>query len=175
MRSILAIRSMSINILNQLIAERTPMPGLASAAGFNEKNLKSLTPNEQEEFKNGKSASPLQVEAYQANHRIQDPKWYQSVQNASPADVQRNILITLAEIEHQNYEAHLDRERILAALTASNLMSNMGTINTVLDQGGSKLNTEIIDVINNLKPPAAQTPAKEPMPHETNKPKIQGT
>ena len=107
-------------------------------------------------------ASPLQVEAYQANHRIQDSKWYQSVQNASPADVQRNILIVLAEIEHQNYEAHLDRERLLAAITASNLQTNIGAISNVLTQDGQKLNDEITTVINNQKAPAVQKPTKTP-------------
>lgn len=171
-RSMLAIRSITINTLNHLIAERTPMPGLAAAAGFNKKDKSKLTPQEQNELKNNE-ASPLQVAEYQANHRIQDPNWYQSVQNASPADVQRNILIVLAEIEHQNYEAHLDRERLLAAITASNLQSSLGTANTVLEQEGAKLNTEITAVINNLKSPAVQGPTKTTTtPVSTKKPTI---
>lgn len=147
MRSMLAIRSIAIYTLNQLIAERTPIKGLAAAAGLHQKDKSTLTPNEIDEL-NQHEASPLQVEAYQANHRIQDPNWYASVANASPATVQRNILIVLAEIEHQNYEAHLDRERLLAAITASNLTSNMETMGTVLQQSGSKLNTEINDLVH---------------------------
>ncbi|OGT40946.1 MAG: hypothetical protein A3F13_02460 [Gammaproteobacteria bacterium RIFCSPHIGHO2_12_FULL_40_19] len=161
-RALLAIRSITINSLNQLIAERTPMQGLAPAAGFTRKDA-SLTPTEQQELRENK-ASPLQVEAYQANHRVQDPKWYQDVQNASPADVQRNILIVLAEIEHQNYQAHLDRERLLGAITASNLQSNLTAVNTMMSQEGTKLNDEIKSVIQGQQPTAAPSTPSTPTP-----------
>lgn len=126
-RTILSIRSMLINNLNQLIAERTPMQGLGTAAG--------LTANQK--------ASPLQVEAYQANHRIEDTNWYTTIQNASPATLQRETLIVLAEIEHQNYQAHLDRERLLAAVTALGLQNNATTTNGVLMQEAPKVQQEI--------------------------------
>lgn len=175
MRTLLAIRSISINSLNQLVAERIPMPGLAAAAGFNTKDKATLTSDEQTELK-ANTASALQVQAYQANHRVQDPKWYNSVQNASPADVQRNILIVLAEIEQQNYEAHLDREHLLAAITASNLQGSMGAISGTLTRKGTELNSEITTVANSLKPKAVQGPTTTPKPPEAAPPpKAMGT
>lgn len=105
--NLIAIRSISLDNLEHLISERTPIKGLGKAAG-----------------KKTDSASPLEVEAYQANHRIENPDWYKTIRNDSPATVQRTIAIELAEIEHQNYQAHLDREQILSALIAANLNSN---------------------------------------------------
>lgn len=144
-RALLAIRSILINSLNHLIAERTPMKGLGAAAG-----LEPNTP-----------ASPLQVEAFRANRRAenlltaaqkqlpqnQQPNWYASVENASPATVQRETLIVLAEIEQQNYQAHLDRERILAAITALGLQNNMTKTKRVTETDSAKVKNEIITLI----------------------------
>lgn len=130
-RHMLAIRSVNINTLNQLIAERTPVPNLAKKADL---------PKTVQGYPN---ASPLQVEAYQANHRIEDPNWYARVENSSPATVQRNTLIVLAEIEHQNYQAHLDRERILAAIAANNLQSSAQANDAMLLEQSSALTQKI--------------------------------
>ena len=72
------------------------------------------------------------------------PKWYQHLQTATPANLQRETLMVLAEIENQNYQAHLDRERILATLTAQQasgiaskqalLLTNAQKVNTVIDK-----------------------------------------
>jgi len=140
-RSLLAIRSININALNQLKAERTPIPDLFEAAGGKVGGAGNLTQAEV----SAKEASPLQVEAYQANHRFDNPQWYQSVENASPATVQRETLIVLAEIEHQNYEAHIDRERLLAATTAQNLLTNLQVMNTTLTLQESQLQKTIND------------------------------
>lgn len=118
MRSLLAIRSLETNVLNGLIAERTPVSNLAKTTGLPCTGQYC-------------SASPLKIEAYRADHRLQsnctkNPKcWYNSIQNVSPATMQRKMLIVLAEIEHQNYQAHLDRERLLAALAMLNIQTNM--------------------------------------------------
>lgn len=144
-RTLLAIRSILINSLNHLIAERTPMKGLGAAAG-----LAANTP-----------ASPLQVEAFRANRRAenlltaqqkqlpkdQQPNWYTTVENASPATVQRETLIVLAEIEQQNYQAHLDRERILAAITALGLQNNMTKTKHVTETDSAKVKNEVIKLI----------------------------
>ncbi len=147
MRSLLAIRSVTINSLNQLIAERTPLKNLGQSAG-----LPSNTTGYPD-------ASPLQVEAYQANHRISDPNWYTRVENSSPATVQRNILIVLAEIEHQNYEAHLDSERLLATVAAGNLQNNLtSTQNLMLQQ-----NMAVTKAICGLLPASAQAQCEKSM------------
>lgn len=141
LRSMLALRSVSLNNLNQLIAERTSLPGLGAAAGL------APGPNNQPV-----AASPLQVEAYQATHRVDNPAWYTQIANDSPATLQRETLIVLAEIEKQNYEAHLDRERILATLTAENLQSSMETTKTLLIQEASKINTAIANATSSAAP-----------------------
>ncbi len=125
-RTLLAMRSMEVNALQSLVAERTPMPGLGAAAG--------LTTN---------AASPLQVDQYIANHRVQNPTWYQSIQTASPATVQRKTLVILAEIEHQNYEAQLQREQLIAQLAALNVQLNLEKTQGLIKEEGQKLNTEI--------------------------------
>lgn len=135
-RTLLGIRSITIDMLEHLIAERTPHPDWGKAIG---------DPN-----KDG-TASPMQLEAYQANHRIDDPNWYNSIMNDAPITVQRTIAIELAEIEHQNYQAHLDRERILAALTAANLQSSMGS-EAMLKTQIDTLNTDIQQALPQTKP-----------------------
>lgn len=147
LRNMLAVRSISMTILNQLIAERTPLPGLAGAAGLPQVGQAE--------------ASPLQVEKYQATHDLNNPNWYSTVAQESPATVQRELLITMKEIEKQNYQAHLDREQILAALTAANLQSNSASMSAMLLQETSKLNTAITNAINASKPapkPTTTTP-----------------
>ncbi len=151
-RTILAIRSITIDTLEYLIAERTPHPNLGIAI---------KDPNKD------KSASPLQVEEYQANQRIKDKNWYASIMNDAPVTVQRTIAIELAEIEHQNYQAHLDRERILAALTAANLQTNLAG-STSLTQQIDTLNTDI----NNMLPKPKALKSNNPPP-QNNKPAIQ--
>ncbi len=146
--TLVAIRSISLNALEYLIAERTPVTGLGKAAG-----------------KTTKTASPLEVEAYQANHRITDPNWYKTIMQDSPATVQRSILITLAEIEHQNYQAHLDRERILAALTAANLSSNSSAA-MALKEAAMGANDAIKDAVKQYEP-NTPTPAAPPPPPVT--------
>lgn len=140
-RSLVAIRSITIDTLEHLIAERTPQPNQGVNIG---------NPN------GDKSASPLQIEQYQANHRIEDPKWYHSIMNDAPITLQRTIAIELAEIEHQNYQAHIDRERILAALTAANLQSNSSS-NVMLKEQINTLNSDISSSTAPKKTPSVPT------------------
>lgn len=64
------------------------------------------------------TTSPLALQGYQATHRISDPMWYAGIKSASSAALQRETLVVLAEIEAQNFQAHLDRERLLATMSA---------------------------------------------------------
>lgn len=153
-RSILAIRSISINTLNQLIAERTPVAGLEKTITpaitaennaiklYNASN-NSQTPLPQIPVPQPDSVSPLQVEQFQATHDIENPAWYNTVANYPAATVQREILITLKEIQRQNFQAHLDSERLLAAITAQNLLSNSQQISQTLEQETQDINNAI--------------------------------
>lgn len=142
LRSLLASRSMVTSAINNLIAERTPMQGLGAAAGITTANA---------------SASPLQVEAYRATHRIEDPTWYTSIANAKPATVEREILVVLAEIEYQNYEAHLDRERIEGELAASALQGAAQANANFMLQEAPQMNTAIENAIKDATPATSTT------------------
>ena len=176
-RSLLAIRSISLYTLNRLIAERIPVAGLGKAAGLLPSNITPLpsypTPQQIEAYQktlvNNQSqiaayqaatpASPLQVEANQANRRADNPTWYADIRNDSPTTLQRKTLIVLAEIERQNYQAHLDREAILAELAAMNLQLGESS-NTQLKLQATNLNEAISKAVSPA-PTAAQTAAEK--------------
>ncbi|MDP1574764.1 MAG: fibronectin type III domain-containing protein [Coxiellaceae bacterium] len=122
-RNMLAIRSISLNVYNQLVAERTPIPSLGAYIGQ-------------------PTASPLQVEQYRATHDLNNPAWYTALTNEEPATVQRDILITLKEIERQNFEAKLQNERLLTVILASTLQSGSAT-DTLLEMQQTKLQSAV--------------------------------
>ena len=124
-RSATATRSIVVNNFQNLAAERTPVTGLGTSAGL-------PTPN----------ASPLEVESYLATRRANSPSWYTQVQTESPANVQRETLVVLAEIEAQNFQAHLDSERLLATLSAQ--LASASTVQTQLNASqASQVNNDI--------------------------------
>lgn len=130
-RSSAARRSVVLNTFDRLMAERTPVKGLGKSLGFT------------------KGASPLQLEKYRATHRVTDPKWYKAVQNSSPATVQRETLLVLAEIEAQNYQRHLDQERTETELAT--LISTMSGNQDMLRKAQNRtLNTEIGNVVDSV-------------------------
>jgi intracellular multiplication protein IcmX len=69
-------------------------------------------------------ASPLEVENYIANERLNNPQWFQEMKTASPATVQREQVLILAEIESALQRNHLDNERLLATLSIMALQSS---------------------------------------------------
>lgn len=100
-RSVVAARSMAVNNLLRMYAERLPQEGLGKQAGMKEAN-----------------ASPLEVRAWLATRRTDNQgDWYQNMATASDSTVQRETLNVLAEIQRQNYEAQMQNERILATLS----------------------------------------------------------
>ncbi len=112
-RSLLASKSVALSNLNLLHAERTPVKDLATQTGMpNNPNLPAGY------------ASPLEVENYIANQRVNSPDWYKEIKTASPTAVQREQVLILAEIESQLQRSHLDNERILATLSAMLLQSS---------------------------------------------------
>ena len=130
-RSLIASRSVAVNDFQQLIAERTAIKGLGKQAGM--KDTHGNTVND---------ASPLQVESYIANRRINDPHWYAHVQTESTANVQRETLIVLSEIESQMFQAHLDHERLLATVASQSALSNSMATQAV-SQKVSQVNQDI--------------------------------
>ena len=157
-RSALASRSVAVNNFQNLITERTPVAGLGTTAGL-VSSTGTPIPN----------ASPLEVESYLATRRANNPAWYTQVQTESPASVQRETLAVLAEIEAQNFQAHLDSERLLATVSAQ-LASASGTATQINAAQASQVNTDIQAFTlpseqasnsnngNNSNPPTPPTP-----------------
>jgi len=135
-RSLLASKSVALSNLNYLLSERTPVKGLAEKAGI---------PNNPK-LPRG-YASPLEVENYIANQRLNNPKWAEAMKTASPATVNREQLIILAEIERGLHRNHLDNERLLATLSVMMLQSNQ-IVQMNLKIDAQKVN-ELIDPSKN--------------------------
>lgn len=129
-RSITASRSLGLSNFNDLIAERSPIE--TSSPNDSLRTLSKaigLQPTYHGTFYNPTLkkyvyASPLQISNYTANRRVNSSQWYSAMATASPATVQRETLYVLAEIESQMHQAHLDRERLLATLTAMQMASS---------------------------------------------------
>ena len=140
-RTLTAQRSVAVNNFQQMMAERTVLKGLGKQAGLVDANGKPVD-----------DASALQVQKYIATHRVNDPNWFSKVQSASPAAVQRETLVVLAEMEAQNYQAHLDRERMIATLSAMAAQNSALTANMSAAQARD-LNQDI----NNFTLPSQQS------------------
>lgn len=130
-RTSAAQRSVAVNNFQHMIAERTMVKGLGKSANLINSKGKAIN-----------DASPLQVEKYIATHRVNNPSWFANVQSASPAAVQRETLVVLAEIEAQNYQAHLDRERMIATLSAQSAMT-ASVQNSMMASKARSLNQDI--------------------------------
>ncbi|MFK3616841.1 phosphoesterase [Coxiella burnetii] len=118
-RSLIATKSIAIDNFNTLLNERVPIKGLGAKVGMPD------DPHLPKGY-----ASPLQVENYIANQRINSPDWFKQMKTASPAVVAREQVLILAEIESQLERNHLDNERLLATLS---LMALRGTQNSEME------------------------------------------
>ena len=131
LRSYTANKSVAINNFEHLIAERTPSKTAVSGIYDNQGNEIS-------------KPSPLQVEQYQANNRIDNPTWLQSLQSMSSTSLQREIAVELAQVIKQNQQAHMDRERILTTLSAMQLQGSQAsamTLNTLAQQVNQQISS----------------------------------
>lgn len=155
-RSITASKSIALNNLNKLMLERTPietqkpnptLEKLSKAIGVKPTQEKITDPNNpSKKIKVYAYASPMQISNYMANHRVQSNDWYQRMATASPATVQRETLYVLAEIESQMQQAHIDRERMLATMTALQLESD--SVNQMLLKTQTQAVNTAIDALN---------------------------
>ncbi|MFT3741636.1 MAG: hypothetical protein QM752_03040 [Gammaproteobacteria bacterium] len=115
-RALVTARSVPVDNLIRIYTERLPQEGLGKEAGMPQAD-----------------ASPLEVNRFIATRRADNvDDWYQTMATASSTTLQRETLNILAEIERQNYQAHLQNEQILATLSVMALQ-NMKA-NKTLDQ-----------------------------------------
>jgi len=122
-RNIIAIRSISLYALNQLVQERVANTTLGPVIGK-------------------KEASPLEVEEYRATHDVDNPAWYATLENEEPATIQRQMLVALKEIQRQNFQRQLQNEQIISLLAGLNLQG-MSSADTALQLSREKLEAAI--------------------------------
>ncbi len=118
LRSLVAARSIAMDNILRMYAERLPVENLGKEAGIPDKDKVD--------------ASPLQVQEYKATRRVTTPSWYQAMSKAAPATVERETLFVLAEIREQLYRMQQDNQRVILLLSIMELQ-NMQT-NKVLDK-----------------------------------------
>lgn len=140
LRAFAATQSVGLSTLYQLYGERiaseVPKPNPASPNSVaNAELLKALAAI------NKPNASQLQVENYMATRRLTDPKWLESLANDSPAALQRQTAILLAEILAELYNNRMTNERVLSVLAAIQLQSNL-QMRTLLETDLNSLSEE---------------------------------
>lgn len=139
MRSTIAAKSMAFSVLNAIFSERTPlhtsdMKPITYCGSGSVSGIPSQWCNSDD------TASPLQIENYQAYNRLYNPSWFKAMRTASPATIARQNLYLQAEILAKLQQLHLDNERqqALAALGSFqniNLQSTMVTMTSMLGGG----------------------------------------
>jgi hypothetical protein len=130
-RNLTANKSVAVDILNGLAAERKPiltteadpqLDAISRAIGVEPQSV-SLKNADGESVTMFRYASPMQIAKYRANYRLNSPNWYQEVAGDSAENLQRKSVVLLAEISSQLYQNHLDNEKMLGALATSNLQA----------------------------------------------------
>lgn len=148
-RNIVASRSLTDTMLNQLAIERTGSKTLGSAA------KSANIPTKYYDSKAG-TMSPLQMENYIAYHRLNNPQWYGAMSQASPATVQRETLFVLAAILGKLQQAHIDREKQLV-LTDMQVAQSTGGLEKLIQSDANDVNTQISKATGQKSSGAAQT------------------
>lgn len=88
-----ATQSIATNTLNEMIAQRTPVPGLGSFIG------------------SGGSASPLELQQAVATLPLSS-SWTSKMATAAPVDVQRETLFLISHLNYQIYQMNRNIERM---------------------------------------------------------------
>jgi hypothetical protein len=109
-RQLVAQQSSALSVLYNIYSRRMPIPTInAVDTGLNVAN-----------------PSAAQIEDYNATWRTSSPTWYTQMSTASPANIQREILFVLAEMQLELHRMHLENEHMLA-LTAITQLANLQT------------------------------------------------
>lgn len=157
-RAFIAARSVALNNLFKIIAERTAQDNIISL------NLKDQA---------GQAIqSAAQYQHYLATRRVNNPKWYDQMSQASPSTIARESLFVLAEIQHQLYQLHQDNIRLISTVSViqlqgqqfnkSNLQLNAQNVqNVVKQQGQAKQQQQMKEIEQNLKEKAKESGASQ--------------
>jgi hypothetical protein len=115
LRNYLTGISAAMSNLNYLVAERTTQPGLGKSAGYTQ----LPTPTDPTTIQPIVDASPLQIEQFNVQRRIDNQTWITQMNTADAMTMQRESLFILAEISAQLFQLHMDSERIMATMSAT--------------------------------------------------------
>lgn len=116
-RALVAAQSLAISNLNYLAQERNIISGLGTKAGM------TTLPTDGNE-KPVADASLLQLEEFMINRRVGNTAWYQAMNNAPPAVLQRETLYVLAEMQQQMLQMQMTNERLLATMSMIQMQAN---------------------------------------------------
>ena len=161
-RSYILQRALALNTFYHFSAER--QVGLAQmasvdnalAANGGKMQVKTWSFNKKGELTSTPVAhpSPLQVEDYMANYRVQDPSWYQSIATSSPAALARENVLIQAQMLSKMQELHHDNERTQALLAALVLDFSQMSGTALQGTGMSNLKTAIDNIVT---PPSSSS------------------
>lgn len=116
-RAFAAAQAFAINNLSQAYAERKPIDMIYLKDHPEQiQAIMELQKSAPEVFKNG-LPSPLQLENYMATRRITDPRWYASLVNDTPASLQRQQIMLMAENLAEAHKTRLAIERLNATMS----------------------------------------------------------
>lgn len=125
LRSYIAAQSAGLSNLYQMLIARTPVTDLGKQAGMAKQTV-----------------SPLEVEQYAATRRLNpniktsvkqadgkkvvtvEKNWQESMEAASPAQVQREMVYLLAEMRQELYQQRLATERLMAIMSLMQIEQN---------------------------------------------------
>ncbi len=117
----LARTAAAISTLYYFLAERTPQDNLGVLAQIpvNQQGLIDFNSD-----KALSKVSPLMIEKYQAEKRAANPMWYQNMEHAEPATLQRETLHIMASIQKSLFDMRMLMERQTALLALMTLQQN---------------------------------------------------
>ena len=131
LRSYSAGASVAISNLNYILQERTVQKGLGTQAGM------TTLPTDAAGSQPIADASPLQVQQFMVQRRINNSTWYTKMNSSTALDVSRETLFVLAEIQAQLYQLHLDNERMMATASVGVLGLGAAAKSTLQTQANS--------------------------------------
>lgn len=114
-----AAQSVGVNTLNRMVNARIPDKSLGDAVGLNQ------------------AISPLQLEERVATTPL-GSAWMQKMATASPADIQKETLFLLANMQVQLFQSNQQLEQLNATLAALQLQSLQGLNRASLSELRSK-------------------------------------
>lgn len=156
--------------LYRYMGERMPVPN-TSANTANSALTAAIAPPSPTMLTNlPKDPSVLQVREYLATRRLKDPAWFTQLQNESSLQLERQMVILLAEMRAEQFYTEMDLERINAAQSVQILQSAM-TQRALLS--GSPLQQNAQSALTGYTtPPTTNTPASSGGPATTTTPQV---